>query len=177
MSADAAIGNGDGSTQPGACTTAPRGAEVWTEFICPEFSASFFDNTASLISEFIAMLVEPPAARITTGTARTVVSGAHARQLDHARIAIALNTITAGNTTRVPMRTLGRGMLDVMLGFCVMASPPLEEIPRLSPAQVARCGVAAPNHSTPTWRDSTRVARQWRRGASPHRRPRKVARA
>jgi hypothetical protein len=67
------------------------------------------------------------AARMTTGTARTIVSGAHARQLDHARIAIALNTITAGNTTRVPMRTLGRGMLDVildvdvMLGFCVMA--------------------------------------------------------
>ena len=147
--ADAAIGNGDGSTQPGACTTAPRGVDIGAAFIWLSRVCA-----AVLAAEFMSVFVAVLAARMTTGTALTIVSGAHARQLDHARMESALNTITAGNTTRVPMRRLGRGIVDVM------ASPPLEEILRLWLAQVARCVVAAPNHSTPTWRDSKRVAHQ-----------------
>ena len=146
VSADAAIGNGDGSTQPGACTTAPRGVEVGAAFIWLSRFCALSATVAVLVAEIISALVAVLAARMTTGTARTIVSGAHARQLDHARMESALNTITAGNTTRVPMRTLGRGIVDVM------ALPPLEESPRLWPAQVVHRAVVVPNHSTQVWR-------------------------
>ena len=149
VNADALIGNGDGSIHPGACTTGPR-ADVFIEALAWLFAESCLVTCATAV------------VRTMTGIAWTSVSGAHARQLDHARIASALPMMIAGRMTRVPMRELGRGM------FVVMAAPPLEEILLLSQAQVVRRAVDVLGHSFPASHDSAHVGRRLHRGVIPH---------